>query len=513
MEKTMKKRTTLRSLAVVAGLALSIAPLSAQTANFTKYVSLGDSYGAGYSASCLVDRNQKFSFPATLAKQFGLATFQQPTVSDPGIGASASGTPQSCTGLKSLSPLTFGPISAKLGSPTNLALATPYDNLAVPGYKIADVSDKLTDKGGAADLVLRGKGSALNQALSLNPTFVTLSILVNDIAGAGLAGFMLDNVTVTPLAAFTAKYNSVAGSLKANGRTGVFLSMPDLRLTPLVSTLPPVVLDPSTNKPLLINGQTVPLLGPGNAKYPCPAGVAACPLPAGTLVTLVANAPLDALGKKSFLGLGFGIPCAVAPVAQFPQCGKPLPDGSFDAATNTANVGVLFYPDEVDAIDQRIRDMNAAIKAAATANGFQYFDLYALSQDIMANGRDFGGIHISKDFVTGGLFAYGDPVHLSNIGYTILADELIQFINSAYGTSVPRPDMSVALFTPDVPAAGTTGIGVGVDTSIFFTEESWRALFEEFPLQDPSIKLALPADEMVPDRAPIILPGRRSARD
>ena len=168
------KKQTLRALSTLAALAiLAAAPLAGQTTpNFTKYVSLGDSYGAGYSAGCLVDRNQKFSFPATLAKQFGLATFQQPTVSDPGL--------PTCTGLKSLSPLTFGPISAKTGAPTNLALARAYDNLSVPGYKIADVSDKLTDGGGAADLVLRGKGSALSQALSLSPTFVTLSVIVND---------------------------------------------------------------------------------------------------------------------------------------------------------------------------------------------------------------------------------------------------------------------------------------------------------------------------------------------
>ena len=499
------KKQTLRALSTLAALALlAAAPLAAQTTpNFTKYVSLGDSYGAGYSAGCLVDRNQKFSFSATLAHQLGITDFQQPTVSDPGL--------PTCTGLKSLSPLTFGPISGKTGAPTNLALARAYDNLSVPGYKIADVSDKLTDGGGAADLVLRGKGTALNQALSLNPTFVTLSVIVNDIAGVGLAGFMLDGVTVTPLPAFTAKFNSVAASLKANGRTGVFLSIPDLRMTPLISTLPPVVLDPTTNKPLIVAGQTVPLLGPGNAKYPCPGGVAACPLPAGTLVSLGANAPQAALGGNSLLGLGFGIPCAVAP--KLPQCGKPLPDGSFTPPA-TVNAGVLFYPDEVDAIVQRILDMNTAIKAAATANGFQYFDLYGLSQDISANGRDFGGIHISKDFVTGGLFAYGDPVHLSNIGYTILADELIKFINSAYNVSVPRPNMSAALFTPDTPAAGSTG-ATPLDTGVFFDENAWRTLFEEFPLQDASFQLVLPGggDDETPDRAPVVLPGRRSPRD
>ena len=497
------KRKTLRALAIGAALALlAVWPLAAQTATFTKYVALGDSYGAGFSSGCLVDRNQRFSYPATLAKQFGVSDFQQPTVSDPGL--------PTCTGLKSLVPsVSFGPISTKTGAPTNLALSRAYDNLSVPGYKIADVSDKLTDSGGIADLILRGKGSALNQALSLNPTFITLGIIGNDILTAGGAALFLDGVTVTPLPVFTAKYNAVAAALKASGRTGVFIGTPELHLIPLASTLPPVVLDPTTNKPLIVGGNMVPLLGPGDSKFPCPTGVSACPLPAGTAVTLGANAPVAALGGKSLLQVGFGIPCAVAAL---PQCGKPLPVGSFTPPA-TVNVGVVIYPDVLATIDQRVKDMNSVMQAAASANGFKYFDFYALAQDLEVNGRTYGNITITKDFVTGGMFAYGEAVHMSNIGYSILADELVKFINASYGTNVPRVDMSVPLFTPDVPAAGTTGIGAGVDTSVFFTEDTWRSFFEEFPLQDASMKVALPGDDETPDRGPVVLPGRRSPRD
>ena len=496
-------KNTLRALTLGAGLALLTAgPAAAQTPNFTKYVALGDSYGAGFSAGCLVTRNQQFSYPNILAKQFGISDFQQPTVSEPGL--------PTCTGLKTLVPsVTFGLISTKTGAPTNAALARSYDNMSVPGYKIADVSDKLTDGGGVADLVLRGKGSQLQQALSLNPTFITLGIIGNDILTAAGAGFLLDGVTATPLPLFTAKYNAVAAALKASGRTGVFLGTPELHLIPLTSTLPPVLLG-SDNKPVIVGGSTVSLLGP---RTTATCATAPCPLPAGTLVTLGASAPVAALGGKSLLAVGFGIPCnAPAPFTNLSQCGKPLPDGGFTPPA-TVDIGVLLYPDEVAAADQRIKDMNAVIKAAAESNGFKYFDFYAFAQDFEAHGRTYGSITITKDFVTGGMFAYGDAIHMSNIGYSILADELIQFINSAYGVSVPRPDMSAALFTPDVPAPGTTGIGATVDSSIFFTEDTWKAFFDEFPLQDASMKLAFPADTDVPDRAPVVLPGRRGARD
>ena len=494
----MNRRTT-RALLALAGLALLAAgPASGQTPNFTKYVAMGDSYGAGYGSGCLVARHQAFAGPNILARQIGITDFQQPTISDPGI--------PTCNALLSLVPsVSFGPISSKTGAPTNATLSRPYDNLSVPGFKIADVSDTLS--GGLADVVLRGKGSALNQALSLNPTFISLTIVGNDILTAPGAGFLLDGVTATPLALFTSKYNSVAAALKANGRTGVLLGTGDPRQLPLLTAIKPVVTD-ATGTPVLVGGQTIPLLGPGNAKYPCPSGAAACPLPAGTLVTLGANAPQAALGGKSLLGVGFGIPCAVAPT--LPQCGKPLPDGSFTPPA-TVNVGVLLYPDEVQAIDDRVRAMNDVIKAAASANGFIYFDTYALAQNLGVTGVDMGGIHITRDFVTGGFFSYGDAVHPSNIGYMIVVDAVIQTINAAYGTSVPRPDYSPALFTPDVPAPGTTGI-VPVDTSLYFTEDSWRAFFEEFTLQDPSFKIVLPAssDLETMDRAPVVrLPRRR----
>jgi hypothetical protein len=387
-------------------------------------------------------------------------------------------------------------------------LSRAYDNVSVPGYKIADISDTLT--GGAADLVLRGKGTALTQALSLNPTFITLGIIGNDILTAGGAGFLLDGVTATPLPVFTAKYNAVAAALKSSGRTGVFLGTPELHLIPLASTLPPVLLG-TDNKPVIVGGLPISLLGPRTTST---CSTPPCPLPAGTLVTLGANAPQAALGGKSLLALGFGIPCnAPPPFTNLPQCGKPLPDGGF-VPPMTVNIGVLLYPDEVTAIDQRIKDMNVVIKAAAEANGFKYFDFYAFAQDFEVNGREFGGITITKAFVTGGMFAYGEAVHMSNIGYSIVADEIIQFINSAYGISIPRPDLSVALLTPDVPAAGTTSIGASVDTSVFFTEETWRAFFDEFPLQDASMKLAFPADaDGMPERGPVVLPGRRGPRN
>jgi hypothetical protein len=482
------------SVALAAGLLLA-GSLAAQGLTVHKFVVVGDSYGAGFGANCLVTREQKFSYSNQIATSFGIADFQQPTVSDPGI--------PTCNGVKTLVPFTYGPISDHTGVPTNLALARPYDNLSVPGFKIADVSDTVTDNGGLADLVLRGHGSALNQALALNPDFVMVSIVGNDILPAGGAGFFLDGVTVTPLPLFTAKYNAVAAALKASGRNGILLGTGYPFLLPLVSALTRFVPDPVTGKPILgPDGKPIPLLGPGNAAYPCPGGAPACPLPEGTVVTLVATAPTDpalGLGGKSLLQAGFGIPCAVA---QLPMCNQPLPDGSFDAATKTVHVGVLFYPDEVATLIQRIHDMNAVIQAAAAANGFKYFDTYAFGANIVANGYTAGGIHISNQFVTGGFFAFGNAVHFSTIGYTIAADAIIQTINSAYGSNFPRPNVNTAFTTPDAPAAAPAALTPQEELQLF-DYGAVRRLFEEFPLQSSEFTIVLPGADAPVGRAPV----------
>src|SRR6185436_8077360 len=71
------------ALALLA-LLLSGTTVSAQT-NFQTYVAVGDSLTAGFSSASLVVTHQSGSYPARLARQAGVAGFQQPTVSDPGI--------------------------------------------------------------------------------------------------------------------------------------------------------------------------------------------------------------------------------------------------------------------------------------------------------------------------------------------------------------------------------------------------------------------------------------------
>ena len=421
----------LRLVSAAAFAALLVAatlPAAAQV-DLSRMAWVGDSEGAGFSAGCLTKRVQVDSPGAIIARTVGNVDFQQPIVNDPGLGG--------CRVLLTLVP-TFG-TQPSTGTPANLALPRPYNNLSVPGCNIHDMLFATTGAEASAgacrsfiDLVLRNSalhlGSMVDQAVALSPTFVILENVANDYLGAVFYG-VVDGVTVTPVASFTADVNATLAKLKAKQPNGIVTSVSDVTGFPWTTTLPPyvtsggkLVLDPT--------GKPIPLLGPKG----CPTGVPACPIPANTIVTLPAG---------DYEKLGFGIPCAVAPL---PNCNKPLP-ASTDAAGNYI---ALIYAADVAFLTQRIADYNTAIKAAAAANGYKYYDVNDLFRRMKA-GYDIGGAPINTAFLTGGIFSY-DGLHLNPIGYAIWADDLIQFMNANFNAGLPRVNLSTYLFN-----GGTNG--------------------------------------------------------
>ena len=417
------------SLALAAAAVLSHASIAWAQVDLTRIPFIVDSEGAGYSAGCLTKRVQVDSPGAVIARTNGV-DYQQPIVNDPGLGG--------CMILASLAP-SFGK-EPSTGTPANLALPRPYNNLSVGGCAIHDMLVATTGSEASPgscrntiDLVLRNSalhlGSPVDQAIALSPTFVFLENVGNDYFGAVTTGTIIDGVTVTPLAPFTADYNTALTKLKAKQPKGVVFGVADVTSIPFTTTLPPfltsggkLVLNPATGAP-------IPLLGPK-----CSVGIPACPIPATTLVTLNAAA---------YLPSGYGIPCAVAPL---PNCNKPLP-AAMDAA---GNPGVLIYAADAAFLKQRGADYNAAIKAAANASGYKYYDVNDFLLRLKA-GFDLGGITINAAYLTGGAISF-DGFHLTPIGYALLADDVTAFINANFNAGLPRPNLTTYLFN-----GGTNG--------------------------------------------------------
>src|SRR5205085_9238113 len=275
-KETMKMKRIVRICAGVT-LALSIAVPSFAaargSANFTRFVAIGDSYGAGFESGSLNLNHQPYSWPAIIARQVGLKVcaptaaatdvcFAEPLVSFPGIGNELQ--------LLSIT----GTIAAAPGSgaPLMTTFARPYNNLSIPG---ANVNDTLTLKGldpatstakAFAQFILRGQGTEVDLALAQNPTFIAIWIGGNDVLGSVLAG---TPALLTPTATFTTAYNAMLDKLIAGAPNAgmVVGSLPTNPLAlPYVTTVPRVLVD-QNRQVVLIGGNPVPLiadLGGGN---------------------------------------------------------------------------------------------------------------------------------------------------------------------------------------------------------------------------------------------------------
>lgn len=383
-----------RSL-MIAGLATLPAAWASGQSSFTNwgvYVSLGDSLTAGVVSSSLVRTHQERSYPAHLARAGRSPSFEQPLVSEPGI-------PPELTLLSLLPSPVLAPKAALPGVPVNLGLPRPYNNLGIGGSTALDLLTRTS--GGSHDLVLRGLGTALNQALALRPTAITLWIGNNDVLTAAVSGRAIDGVTLTSAALFRAAYQQIVTALKSTGASIAAANLPDVTSIPYVSALSRFVTNPATGQPVLVNGQPVPLLGPNG------------PIGQGSYVLLSAS---------SLLAQGIGIPSAQG------GRGLPLPDE------------VVLDANEVALVRDRVNANNQAIREICSAASVPVVDFNAFLREMATSGRSIGGVPVSAAYLTGGLFSY-DGVHPTDLGYALVANEWIRVINTN-GGSLPEVDLA-----------------------------------------------------------------------
>jgi len=395
------------------------------SANFSKFVALGDSYGAGVEAGSLNERHQPWSWPAVLAKQLGYHLcaptapaaedcFAQPLVSFPGIGPELV--------LVNLAP-TIAPAGTSNGTPLMTAFGRPYNNLAVPGATVGALlqlkgSEPVTPQSPTpvvfGQFILRGLGTQIEQATLQHPTFIAVWIGGNDFLGSVLAG---TDQGMTTAADFKARYELILDSLiTANGSAGMVVgSLPsNTGSAALLSTVPPFIVNPTTRQPVLgADGKPIFYiadLGNGTIGQ----------LPAGSVVLLTA---------QTRLATGFGFP-NVPPFNALPNAGKPLPASDVLTPTEQAN------------ITARIAEYNATIQSAATSRNIPVADIKGLFDRVTLNpltgagGINIGPIKVTNAYVTGGFFSL-DGFHLTDLGYLLFANEYIKAINAGYDTEIP----------------------------------------------------------------------------
>lgn len=438
------KQATFRFLALAALLVLVAAPPAAGQANFGKYVALGDSLTAGYLSGGLLDDAQARSYPALIARQAGVSDFQLPLVGAPGAPPLLA-----VVGFSGSNPIIV-PRAANNGAPLNLMLPRPYDNLAVPGYDTADILNTVHDPANPlSDLVLRGLGTQVQQALVQQPTFATIWAGNNDVLGAAVSGIVIDGVTLTTPAAFEQAYRTILGAFAQSGVQMAVANIPNVTALPYVNTIPPVVINPATGQPVIgPNGQPVTLIGPSG------------PLSLADKVLLSAS---------SKLAMGIGVPAAVG--------GTNLPLSNSDVLSAA----------EVATITQRVADLNFIIATAASDFGAALVDVNGFFNHIVANGYPVGaGIVLTTDFLSGGIFSY-DGVHPTPVAYAVVANLFIDAINGRFGDNIPHVNLIPFLFGPDGSAGATVPLpGLGEGTPVFAASsfESVRTSLGILPIAD-----------------------------
>ena len=462
-------------------------PLSTGTANFTSYVSIGNSLTAGYQSNALSERDQVYSFPSQIAKQAQAGgTFEQPLIMNPGIPGRLR--------LVDLIPSIVEEQSVDPTNPAsnlNIALARPYNNLGVPGailYDMVDTSD-FTAKSVARQnpffaLILRnpvlGK-SVVAQANTLQATFVTVWIGNNDVLGYATSGGTSGTNTLigtphtlpTEDAVFQQLYQALLGSLIKPNRGIIVGNIPDVSSIPFFTTVGPLVaINPAINWWQIAALQTanhLPATGLIYASHnssgtnlgvlPYKIGFAdsAALLSGSTLITLAGQTYAALLGQptgKFYRDNGYpALPAGIDTTKPFgfdPQ--NPFPDA------------YVLDPDEINIAETAVNDFNGIIATEAGKLNIAVVDFNAILRNLVTHPIVDPGLGVfTASFIEGGTFSY-DGVHPTSRGYGIVANEWIKAINQKFGATIPLVDLSTL---PGEPLGKVSQRGVHYAPNVF----------------------------------------------
>ena len=365
------------------------------SADFSVYAALGTSLGAGYTSGGLVERHQRHSYAYLFAQAAGATQFTIPSISDSGIPPLLI--------LRSLSPLVITR-AATTGAPTNIGQPTSYHNMSIPGALLVDAIDSsLYGRSPLFAIIQRHRGTLLQQALGLRPTFISFEFGANEVLSAATAGTStLLNPAFQP-ASFAGMYTAAMNGIAAGAPNAklALVNVPNVTTIPFFTTFSPIT---------LCSGIPTPLIGPGPG-----------PLSPNDLVLLTAA---DSLA----IGTGFPVGCP-SYVSGAPGNGRPLLASQVLDASETQTIEAY-----VDAY-------NVIIDSVATRRGAALVDLNGLLRRAATRGLPYQGTLYGDAFVSGGLFGL-DGVHPTDLGYGLMANTMIDAVNAKFGSSIPPVNLS-----------------------------------------------------------------------
>ncbi|WP_438425970.1 G-D-S-L family lipolytic protein [Aquimarina macrocephali] len=445
--------------------------ITSGNADFSKYVSLGNSLAAGFTDGALFIAGQENSMPNILAKQFAMAgggEFTQPLMNDNIGGALIGGTPTLNPRFYFYSdpnpdpPNESGPrlLGTTPGDDTpelptteiTNVISGPFNNMGIPGAKSFHLP--AAGYGNAAGLpnlanpyfvrIASGPtASVLGDAMAQNPTFFSLWIGNNDVLGYALSGG--DGTDpITDETTFTQAYNALVTTLTSGGAKGVAFNIPDVTSIPHFTTVPynPVPLDAATAGAV---NQGYAAYNAGLLQIEGLGGIDEAERKART-IEFAAGQNAVVIEDESLTNLtGSGLPNYRHATAEDLLI---LPSSSFIGTTVGGNpllingVSVpledkwVLIPTEQQEISAATTTFNTIISTSIQQAGLAFVDANTILKEASESGVMFDDFLLQGNLVFGGAFSL-DGVHPTARGYAFLANKAMESINTTYGSNLP----------------------------------------------------------------------------
>ena len=372
------------------------------SADFTKFVAVGDSYTAGYTDGALGRRGQEESFSAILGKQLmyvGSSSYNQPMVlSDESIGTTvidAQGTLNGYFELK-LTESGLAPMPS-VGDKDILderVYSTENQNFGIPGAKLihlGELPDGYPSYAVLNDFYARFASSTdatvIGDALAAQPTFVSLWIGNNDVLGYALEGGEVDEIT-NPLI-FDGALKAMVNMITSSGAKVVLGNIPAIETIPYFNYI----------------------LKDGHIGFVIEDELS----PVG--YRILAEGEKVLLSASTAIGMGYGLSTEM-----------PLP------------AKYVLDADELDAIEYATAEYNKTI-ASLDNDNVAVVDLFSIMNQLNSTGLIIDGNYYTTEFITGGVFSL-DGIHASGRGSAIIANAFIEAINAEYNASVPLANVN-----------------------------------------------------------------------
>jgi lysophospholipase L1-like esterase len=409
-------------------------PVATQgAADFSKYISVGNSLTAGYADGGLYLEGQQNSYPSIIARQMqqiGGGTFTQPLFSESQANGSgyikltgfdASGSPITANVTDNLAIRGIVPIPGFGNVTTYTKYSGDINNYGVPGIKLLHITlASYGNLNGYYERLLAGNAGTNTTAyldfVTAKPfTFFSNWLGNNDALGYATSGGAGD--VLTDKATFTTLYTLLLSKLTAAGQKGVVATIPDVTAIPYFNTVTPALILASVQKAnpavqaIYINAKSNTDVN--NTTYSA--------RPATTNDLVVLTFPTTKIGTMVSTVAG-NLPYGLTPL------------------TPIENQYVL-DANEVALAKDYVNAYNASIKSIAASKGIAVADMYTFLNGVKANGLVVDGINLNSNYISGGLFSL-DGVHLTPRGYAVVANQFIKAINTQYGSNIPLANVA-----------------------------------------------------------------------